>query len=249
MLTFGVMLCCLLTATAFASDYTVVPGDCLWRIARRELGEGVRWPEIYELNRQQIKDPHWIYPGQVFAIPADGSEAAEAVAAAPAEEARIAQAAQAPAETPTDYADESSWIARPTAEKETDTLYFVGDCYYMTSVDGPVVCGIDNRGMRVGARADFAENKAAYANTNVFAPYFRQVGVYNEKLVDKDALLGDPRADVYAALDYYFTHLNNGRAFQLAGRGQGAELVYAVMEDYLAQHPQLQARLATAQTK
>ena len=48
---------------------TVVRGNSLWRIARRHYGEGVLYTLIYEANRDQIKDPDLIYPGQVFALP------------------------------------------------------------------------------------------------------------------------------------------------------------------------------------
>jgi nucleoid-associated protein YgaU len=47
----------------------VQPGNSLWRIARRTLGQGVRYTVIYEANRDQIRDPDLIYPGQVFLIP------------------------------------------------------------------------------------------------------------------------------------------------------------------------------------
>jgi LysM repeat protein len=53
-----------------ARQHQVVPGDTLWGIAARYLGNGVRWPEIFNLNAGQIRNPHWIYPGQVFKIPA-----------------------------------------------------------------------------------------------------------------------------------------------------------------------------------
>lgn len=49
--------------------YTVRQGDCLWTIAKRYLGDGNKWPQIYNLNRNKIKNPHWIYPGQVFTFP------------------------------------------------------------------------------------------------------------------------------------------------------------------------------------
>lgn len=52
--------------------YTVVRGDCLWRIARRELGSGFRWERLYEANRDQIRNPDLIYPGQVFRVPGGG---------------------------------------------------------------------------------------------------------------------------------------------------------------------------------
>ncbi len=51
--------------------YTVVKGDHLWGIARKQehYGNGFAWPVIYKANRDQIKDPDLIYPKQVFKIP------------------------------------------------------------------------------------------------------------------------------------------------------------------------------------
>lgn len=49
--------------------YKVVKGDCLWNIAKRFYGTGARWPRIFDANRKKIRDPHWIYPGQIFTIP------------------------------------------------------------------------------------------------------------------------------------------------------------------------------------
>lgn len=47
----------------------VEPGNSLWRLARRTYGEGMRYTLIFEANREQIKDPDLIYPGQVFDLP------------------------------------------------------------------------------------------------------------------------------------------------------------------------------------
>lgn len=49
--------------------HTVVPGDCLWYIAKQYYGDAERWPEIYQANRDQISNPDLIYPNQVFYIP------------------------------------------------------------------------------------------------------------------------------------------------------------------------------------
>jgi len=49
--------------------YTVKPGDSLWAIAKKTLGDGSRWKEIYNKNKSIIgPDPNKIYPGQVLRI-------------------------------------------------------------------------------------------------------------------------------------------------------------------------------------
>ncbi len=48
---------------------TVQPGATLWAIAREEMGEGIMYVAVYEANKDLIKDPDLIFPGQVFRIP------------------------------------------------------------------------------------------------------------------------------------------------------------------------------------
>lgn len=52
-------------------NYTVVKGDHLWGIARKQehYGNGFAWPVIYRANRDQIKNPDLIYPNQTFKVP------------------------------------------------------------------------------------------------------------------------------------------------------------------------------------
>ncbi|MCH8489351.1 MAG: Ig-like domain-containing protein [Oceanicaulis sp.] len=52
-----------------AGRVVVQPGNSLWRIARRLYGDGVQYTVIYQANREQIRDPDLIYPGQVFRAP------------------------------------------------------------------------------------------------------------------------------------------------------------------------------------
>jgi nucleoid-associated protein YgaU len=58
----------------------VQPGNNLWRLARTAYGRGVRYTVIYEANRDQIRNPRLIFPGQVFTVPAAPSPSTPAPA-------------------------------------------------------------------------------------------------------------------------------------------------------------------------
>ncbi|WGV17123.1 LysM peptidoglycan-binding domain-containing protein [Fuscovulum ytuae] len=57
-------------SSAGPTTVTVQPGFTLWRIATENLGAGIRYVQVFEANKDQIRDPDLIYPGQVFTIPA-----------------------------------------------------------------------------------------------------------------------------------------------------------------------------------
>ncbi|MGV6803106.1 MAG: LysM peptidoglycan-binding domain-containing protein [Ruegeria sp.] len=48
---------------------TVQTGDTLWAISRERFGDGILYVRLFEANRDLIRDPDLIYPGQVFTIP------------------------------------------------------------------------------------------------------------------------------------------------------------------------------------
>lgn len=56
-------------ASTLISVVTVQPGNTLWAIARDRYGEGPAYVRVFEANRDRIRDPDLIYPGQVFTIP------------------------------------------------------------------------------------------------------------------------------------------------------------------------------------
>lgn len=60
-------------APTLAPHYTVVGGENLWSIAAKGevYADSLLWPLLYKANRDQIKDPRQIYPGQVLSIPRD----------------------------------------------------------------------------------------------------------------------------------------------------------------------------------
>ena len=49
--------------------YTIEKGDTLWAIAKKHLGDGNKYHDIFAANREVIKDPDLIYPGQKIRIP------------------------------------------------------------------------------------------------------------------------------------------------------------------------------------
>lgn len=48
---------------------TVQPGSTLWAIAKERYGKGIEYFKVFEANKERIRDPDLIYPGQVFELP------------------------------------------------------------------------------------------------------------------------------------------------------------------------------------
>jgi len=63
-----------------SSSYEVNQGDHLWGISGSSYGNPYKWPLIYKANSDKIKDADLIYPGQVFDIDSDPSDADSAAA-------------------------------------------------------------------------------------------------------------------------------------------------------------------------
>ncbi len=65
------------TATPVTGKVVIQPGNNLWQISRVIYGQGRRYTVIYDANKEQIRDPDRIYPGQIFETP--GSDAPESI--------------------------------------------------------------------------------------------------------------------------------------------------------------------------
>ena len=85
---------------------------------------------------------------------------------------------------------------------------------------------------------------------NLYAPYYRQCDAHAlGELSPADGLalfFSSPKDDVFAALDYYFAELNQGRPFIFASHSQGSVMLCIVLQDYFKAHPELLQRMVCA---
>ncbi|HJJ48018.1 MAG TPA: DUF3089 domain-containing protein [Methanocorpusculum sp.] len=164
---------------------------------------------------------------------------------APAQETKI---------IPTDYSNPDNWMIQTKDPVQAVDLFYI----YPTVVVKPTGDGIISditEEMKNGAQSVFLIQGTAFAPyCNVYAPYYRQIAFENaSQILDHykymDALrANEPKADIYAAIDYYFTNLNKGaeRPFIIAGHSQGSAMVMLVLEEYMKDHPEYYKNMVAA---
>ena len=156
-----------------------------------------------------------------------------------------------PSATETDYSSVANWLSKPAVTHAVDTFYIYPTAYLDPSPDAPVISDINDPGMRQNAVSVYNDQATVYEeSTNVFAPYYRQVNmVFAATATEEErvALLEqEPKADLFAALDYYFEHLNEGRPFILAGHSQGSQMMLFVLSEYRKAHEEYFSRMVAA---
>lgn len=154
--------------------------------------------------------------------------------------------------TATDYSNKDYWLMLPEkATKEVDTFFVYPTIITDTSEDAAPIVDIDNPIMYIGAYDTYVKNASAFEeSTNVYAPLYRQsnmAAAANYRGEDLENFhKQEQRTDIYAALDYYFEHYNEGRPFFLAGHSQGSILLKIALEEYFRLHPEYYERMIAA---
>ena len=154
-----------------------------------------------------------------------------------------------------DYSKKTSWYKIPDITKDVDTFYIYATNYILTSYEdgAPNYATIDNAEMLANVPIEYREHTTTFEDsTNVFMPYYRQVGMkYAGEACNKMgnfdlALSGICYDDIAAALDYYFEHYNEGRPFIIAGHSQGSALVRLILKKYFKEHLDRYERMVAA---
>ena len=154
--------------------------------------------------------------------------------------------------TPTDYADEKNWVHLPgNPDKDVDTFFVYPTVYINPSPDAPEIVPVEDVILRAGAKNNYKQGPLLFEDlTNLYEPYYRQsnFAALAGKKPEEVAFfqLREQRTDVYAALDYYFEHYNQGRPFILAGHSQGSLMLKIALRDYFLEHTDYLERMVAA---
>lgn len=154
--------------------------------------------------------------------------------------------------TPTDYSDKNNWAHLPeNTDKDVDTFFVYPTVYINPRPDAPAIAPVEDVMLRAGVKNHYPQAPLLFEDlTNLYEPYYRQsnltafIGKRPEEITAM--LLREPRTDVYAALDYYFEHFNQGRPFILAAHSQGSIMLKIALRDYFLEHADYLERMVAA---
>ena len=158
-----------------------------------------------------------------------------------------------------DYSQAECWLDVPASMVKdgvldataADSLKPVDVFYIYPTVTGfrpeTEVCDMTDTMMISGAKVVRQIQTAVFDEScNVFMPYYRQISMPKPDS-DYQAIIGYVSGfDATDALDYFLTHLNQGRPFIIAGHSQGAATVIALLENYMTKHPEALSRMVAA---
>ena len=154
--------------------------------------------------------------------------------------------------TPTDYSDRNNWAHLPeNTDKEVDTFFVYPTVYINPAPGAPGIAPVDDAMLRAGVANNYVQSALVFEDlTNLYEPYYRQsnlcalIGKTPEECTMYQ--MQQQRTDVYAALDYFFEHYNQGKPFILAGHSQGSWMLKIALRDYFIEHADYLERMVAA---
>ena len=154
--------------------------------------------------------------------------------------------------TPIDYSNKNNWAHLPEKnDKKVDTVFIYPTVYINPAPDAPTIVPVEDKMYRGAVQTYFNEAPQAFVDlTNLYEPYYRQSNLLALRGFNQQEFMEfqmqEQRTDVYAALDYYFEHYNDGRPFILAGHSQGSMMLKIALRDYFKEHDDYLKRMVAA---
>jgi len=150
-----------------------------------------------------------------------------------------------------DYSINSNWMVKTDDPTQDVDLFFIYPTCVMTGNKPSADLSESEKASALNSYIGSAYCMNEF--TNAYAPYYRQTSLDYAALNcpqidDYLRVLRENvnKKDVFAALDYYFEHFNNGRPFILASHSQGSAMTRIVLDEYMPQHPDRYARMIAA---
>jgi hypothetical protein len=153
--------------------------------------------------------------------------------------------------TATDYSNPNNWIETQTDGDFDVDVFYLYPTAWSRGEGEPYLADIENTSMRATAPRVEGQNTAVFRDSaNIYAPFYRQndavwgLGLTTEEL--QDYFRGAPYVDAAAAFEYYIDNYNKVKPFILASHSQGSSVMKAILQLYMAEHPDVYERMIAA---
>lgn len=149
-------------------------------------------------------------------------------------------------QTKIDYSKPQNWRAMAQeATKPVDVFFLYPTVVGMRTPTE--ICDINDSAMVAGIDWVMRGEVSVFAEScNVYVPYYRQISLPMPGMDHAAINKYMSQFDATDALDYFLTHLNQGRPFILAGHSQGSALIINLLANYMKNHPEAMSRMVAA---
>jgi len=147
-----------------------------------------------------------------------------------------------------DYSKSENWLKQESNPQQNVDVFYILPTRIMM---GTNKVEYFNNQDKLTATAIYDQQAKLFEGfCNIYAPYYRQIPITvmlaESQTAEDIAANIRSRAgkdDIFAALDYYFENLNNGRPFILASHSQGSAMMRPVLDTYMKEHPEYYERM------